>query len=92
MPFWGLKGTDDSRQSFSLRPQVVSETILNASPRLSYPCHIDAALISQYVPDYRERTFYISGPHSIVEVFKKTFREMGVSRFKIKSDFFPGYV
>ncbi len=53
---------------------------------------IDAALIAQTVPDYRERTFYISGPHAMVETFKKTLTAMGVSRFKIKSDFFPGFV
>ncbi len=52
---------------------------------------IDAKLIMQEVPDYPERTFYISGPRAMVESFKKTLREMGVSRFKIKSDFFPGF-
>jgi ferredoxin-NADP reductase len=53
---------------------------------------IDAKLIAQEVPDYRERTFYISGPHAMVDAFKKTLVNMGVSRFKIKSDFFPGFI
>jgi len=53
---------------------------------------IDAALIAREIPDYRERTFYISGPQAMVEAFKKTLTAMGVSRFKIKSDFFPGFV
>ncbi len=52
---------------------------------------IDAELIAREVPDYRERIFYISGPHGMVESFKKTLISMGVSRFKIKSDFFPGF-
>lgn len=52
---------------------------------------ISAKLIAKYVPDYVERTYYISGPHSMVETFKKTLSAMGVSRFKIKSDFFPGF-
>ena len=52
---------------------------------------IDANLIALSIPDYRERTFYISGPHAMVEAFGKTLRAMGVSRFKIKSDFFPGF-
>ena len=52
---------------------------------------VDAALIAKYVPDYRERTFYISGPHGMVEAIKKALAEMGVSRLKIKSDFFPGF-
>ncbi len=53
---------------------------------------VDAELIQRAIPDYRERLFYISGPCTMVEAFKKTLREMGVSRFKIKSDFFPGFV
>jgi len=53
---------------------------------------IDAALIAAHVPDYRERTFYISGPRTMVDAFKKTLTHMGVSRFKIKTDFFPGLV
>jgi ferredoxin-NADP reductase len=52
---------------------------------------IDAAMIAREVPDYRERTFYISGPHSMVEAFKKTLSRMGVPWWKIKSDFFPGF-
>ena len=56
-----------------------------------YSGRIDARLIAREVPDFRERTFYLSGPHDMVEAFKKTLLEMGVSRFKIKSDFFPGF-
>jgi ferredoxin-NADP reductase len=52
---------------------------------------IDAALIRSEVPDYRERLFYISGPNSMVEAFKSTLRSMGVSRFDIKTDYFPGF-
>lgn len=52
---------------------------------------IDGALIREAVPDYKDRTFYISGPHSMVEAFKKTLRELGVSRFRIKTDYFPGF-
>ena len=48
-------------------------------------------LIKQHLPDYAERTFYISGPHGMVESFTKTLRALGVSRWKIKRDFFPGF-
>ncbi len=58
----------------------------------AYNGPVDARLVMQQVPDYRERIFYISGPHGMVEAFKKILREAGVSRFKIKSDFFPGFV
>jgi ferredoxin-NADP reductase len=56
-----------------------------------YNGQIDANLIAQQIPDYLERTFYISGPHAMVEAYGTTLRGMGVSRFKIKSDFFPGF-
>jgi ferredoxin-NADP reductase/Na+-translocating ferredoxin:NAD+ oxidoreductase RnfD subunit len=52
---------------------------------------IDSALIARGIPDYRERIFYISGPHGMVTTFEKTLREMGVSRFHIKTDYFPGF-
>lgn len=57
----------------------------------TYAGFIDGALIAREVPDYKERTFYISGPHGMVTAFKKTLREMGVSRFHIKTDYFPGF-
>lgn len=52
---------------------------------------MDATLIAREIPDYNERMFYISGPHGMVEAFKGTLRDMGISLFKIKSDFFPGF-
>ncbi|HTR18499.1 MAG TPA: hypothetical protein VMH91_00765 [Candidatus Paceibacterota bacterium] len=52
---------------------------------------IDMPLIAKEVPDFHERMFYISGPHGMVESFKKTLHAMGISRFRIKSDFFPGF-
>jgi len=52
---------------------------------------IDGALIAREVPDYRDRTFYISGPRGMVEAFKKTLSGMGVPRWRIKTDYFPGF-
>lgn len=56
-----------------------------------YNGKIDGALIAREVPDYQERTFYISGPQGMVDAFKKTLRDMGVPRWRIKSDYFPGF-
>jgi ferredoxin-NADP reductase len=53
--------------------------------------YVDAAMIARTVPDYRERTFFISGPHSMVTAFQKTLHDMGVPRRRIKADFFPGF-
>lgn len=52
---------------------------------------IDAELITREVPDYRDCLFYISGPHGMVVAFKKTLKELGVPRFNIKTDYFPGF-
>ncbi|MFA6969752.1 MAG: FAD-dependent oxidoreductase [Candidatus Paceibacterota bacterium] len=52
---------------------------------------IDGALIAREIPDYKDCVFYISGPHGMVTAFEKTLREMGVSRFSIKTDYFPGF-
>ena len=57
----------------------------------TYHGFIDATLIVREIPDYKERIFYISGPHGMVEAFKTTLHDMGVSRFNIKADYFPGF-
>jgi ferredoxin-NADP reductase len=56
-----------------------------------YPGYIDARLVRAAIPDFRERTFYISGPQAMVKVLRHTLRRMGVWRSKIKVDFFPGF-
>ena len=52
---------------------------------------IDAAMITEEIPDFRERMFYISGPHGMVNAFQHTLRVMGVPAKHIKVDFFPGF-
>ena len=56
-----------------------------------YSGQINGALIAREVPDFRERVFYISGPHGMVNAFKKTLRDMSVPRRRIKIDYFPGF-
>jgi glycine betaine catabolism B len=51
---------------------------------------IDAALIASAMPDYMERTFYVSGPRSMVTRFQGVLSELGVRRSRIRVDFFPG--
>ena len=53
--------------------------------------YVDAAMIAREVPDYKERAFYISGPHSMVTAFGDTLRQMGIPRRNIKTDYFPGF-
>jgi len=56
-----------------------------------HPGFIDVELIEREVPDYRERTFYISGPRAMVVSFQGLLAELGVSRTRIKVDYFPGF-
>lgn len=53
--------------------------------------HIDGALIRREIPDYRDRTFYISGTHAMVSAMETTLHGMGIPRQQIKTDFFPGF-
>ena len=52
---------------------------------------IDAELIRREVPDYRNRTFYISGPRSMVLRFQRILKELGITQSRINVDFFPGF-
>jgi ferredoxin-NADP reductase len=54
------------------------------------PGLIDAKLIRREVPDFKERVFYLSGPHAMVSAVSHTLVGMGVSRRHIRTDFFPG--
>ena len=94
-----LMDTKDKRDVvllYASRPdEVVYRDIFDRASRVIgmktfYVLMIDDALIARDVPDYRDRTFYISGPPGMVDACKKTLRTMGVSRFNIKTDYFSG--
>lgn len=53
---------------------------------------IDEQMIKRTVPDYKERTFYLSGSHTMVVAFDGILQKMGVKKRQIKKDFFPGIV
>jgi ferredoxin-NADP reductase len=43
------------------------------------------------VPDFSERLFYVSGPEPMVQGISRLLVKMGLSRRRIRRDFFPGY-
>lgn len=43
------------------------------------------------VPDYKERTFYLSGPSAMVDAYKELLLKLGVSHTSIVTDYFPGF-
>lgn len=53
---------------------------------------VNAAMISRQIPDWRTRTFYISGTHAMVAATESVLKGMGVAGRQIKTDFFPGFV
>ncbi|TPN83235.1 hypothetical protein FJ987_11795 [Mesorhizobium sp. CU2] len=59
--------------------------------RGQYPGYIDSRLVRLAIPDYLERTFFISGPQIMVKALRRTLLAMGVRRAKIKVDYFPGF-
>lgn len=52
---------------------------------------IDRPTIATFVPDYAERTFYISGPYNFVKSMEAALIKMGLPPTRIKTDYFPGY-
>jgi ferredoxin-NADP reductase len=52
--------------------------------------HVTPEMIKNKVPDFQERIFYISGPHTMTTAFRQTLREMEIPISHIKTDFFPG--
>ncbi len=53
---------------------------------------VNAAMIARNIPDWRERTFYVSGTHAMVKEGEEILKNMGVRPKRIKTDFFPGFV
>lgn len=61
---------------------------LEAYQRAGY---VDSNAIQATVPDYHERTFYISGSHQMVAAVQDALGKLGVPKSRIKVDYFPGY-
>lgn len=52
---------------------------------------VDQTMITENVPDYKQRSFYISGPHGMVTTFESTLKHMGIPKSHIVVDYFPGF-
>ncbi len=80
---------DAAEEQIGLKPVYVAA---NAPPSWrGLQGNITPEMIRAEVPDFRERTFYISGPHAMVTSFEDVLERLGVSKARIKTDFFPGY-
>lgn len=52
---------------------------------------LDEAMLSEIVPDYKDRLFYISGPNAMVDAYKILLRKVGIPHGNIVTDYFPGF-
>lgn len=53
--------------------------------------YVDEKLIREEIKDFHERTFYISGSHSMVDSMVDAIKNLGLGPNRIKTDFFPGF-
>jgi len=53
---------------------------------------IDETMIKAFVPDYKERIFYLSGSQAVVKGCQDILHRMGIPQTHIKTDYFPGLV
>jgi ferredoxin-NADP reductase/Na+-translocating ferredoxin:NAD+ oxidoreductase RnfD subunit len=53
---------------------------------------LNEQIIQSVVPDYRARTYYLSGPPEMVRACEHVLKSMHVKNDQIKKDFFPGLV
>ena len=51
---------------------------------------VNEHMIQEEVPDFKERIFYLSGPHAMVASTEITLQKLGIASSNIKKDFFPG--
>ena len=53
---------------------------------------ISEQMILATIPDYQERTYYLSGPPNMVKASERVLKNLQVKSEQIKKDFFPGLV
>lgn len=84
---------DAAKKSLGIRT-IYTVTDTSSVPKnwKGYTGRISSSLIKNEILDYKDRTFYLSGPHSMVNAFENTLKEMGIPSSQIKIDFFPGFV
>lgn len=56
-----------------------------------YVGYINEELIQKEIPDFSKRSFYISGPSSMIDSFAALLKKLEVSQERIKKDYFPGF-
>lgn len=83
---------EEARQKIEIRTTyALTDTGTNLPDSYSIAGFITKQTIEEQIPDCLERTFYISGTHSMVTSMQDILVGLGVSKGHIKVDYFPGY-
>jgi len=84
---------DDTQEKLGIKT-IYTLTDLDNIPKnwKSEKGRITGEMIKKYAPDFKERSFYLSGPHAMVIGFEEVLHSLRIDGSKIKKDFFPGYV
>lgn len=53
--------------------------------------HLNIERLAKEIPDYMDRTFYISGSHGVVSAFEGLVKSLKVPGGQIVTDYFPGF-
>ncbi len=52
---------------------------------------ITKELVRELIPDFRKRTFYVSGPIGMVKSLEEQLAAIGLRKDRVRHDYFPGY-
>jgi ferredoxin-NADP reductase len=52
---------------------------------------INARMVKELIPDYMERTFFVSGPQKMVDAMVSILADLNLREEQIKQEYFPGY-
>ena len=84
----------NSNQEIAFKDELDKLVKENPNLKIHYiidPDRITLDLIKEFVPNFSDFIFFISGTKSMVNAMKKNLLELNIKKKKIKSDYFPGY-
>ncbi len=64
---------------------------LQGKPWEGYAGYLNKDAIEKYVPDFKSRTYYLSGPSAMVDSYTALLKTLGIGKKNIKTDYFPGF-
>lgn len=83
---------DELEEMQKADPNMVIKNVLTRQPDWKgLKGHVNADMIKEQMPDYKDRVFYICGPPSLNEAMKKALEGLNLREDQIKLEDFTGY-